>query len=201
LRQHDFSIHLRAKTPPATNLRIGLVRCSRLAAGATRNAMAARSDNMLAPQRLRSKRSKAFLTCKGSLALSCGALVLSLLLARYGIDRPPDMDGWQMSDFLDHLDRNGLQFRVIPAAAHGVLADGVYLTEDPDLTWDEVQAKPRIVERIDQWRGTVRVGWAHSWIDVPQELEQSGDYGCRIGGFLLFGDRRLLRRIEEACRR
>jgi len=58
----------------------------------------------------------------------------------------------------------------------------------------------RIVERIHQWRGTVWVGRTYPWIDVPQELYHSGKNGCRIGDFILFGDERLLKRIEEVCR-
>ena len=55
-------------------------------------------------------------------------------------------------------------------------------------------------EYIDQWRGTVWVEYVAFEPHAEAALAEWGRYGGRIGNFLLFGDDRLLRRIQEACR-
>ena len=153
----------------------------------------------------RANRVKGFLKLQWSLLLCCALLVVLVLvchLCRFRSDNRLDNRGWQMTDFLEHLQKRGVQLHVVPTTEHGRLSESVYLTEDPDATWASVQCKCRakLVERIHEWRGTVWVGRAYSWFDVEAELARWGEYGCRIGDFLLFGDEWLLRRIQEACR-
>jgi hypothetical protein len=151
----------------------------------------------------RSNRVKGFLKLQWSLSLCCAllvALVLACHLCRFRSDKRLDTQGWQMTDFLEHLKKRGVQLHVVPAAKHGALSKGVYLTEDPDATRASLECKPKAVERIHQWRGTVWVGRAYPWDDVGVVLAQWREYGCRIGDFMLFGDDQLLRRIQEACR-
>jgi hypothetical protein len=105
-----------------------------------------------------------------------------------------------MTDFLEHLQERGVQLHLVPATERGRLSEGVYLTEDPDATRASLDCKLKAVERIHEWRGTVWVGRASSWFDVEELLAEWGEYGCRIGDFILFGDELLLRRIQEACR-
>jgi hypothetical protein len=62
-----------------------------------------------------------------------------------------------------------------------------------------LETKPKIVERICQWRGTVWVGQALPNEDVEGFLDQMGPYGGRVGEFILFGDERILRRVRDAC--
>jgi hypothetical protein len=151
----------------------------------------------------RSSRVKGFLSLRWSLWLCCALLVVLVLachLCRFRSDKRLDTQGWQMTDFLEHLQERGVQLHVVPATEPGRLSEGVYLTEDPDVTRASLQCKATAVERIHQWRGTVWVGRVYPWFDVEEVLAGWGEYGCRIGDFMLFGDELLLRRIQEACR-
>jgi hypothetical protein len=151
----------------------------------------------------RANRVKGFLKLQWSLSL-CSALLVVLVLAchlcRVRSDKRLDTQGWQMTDFLEHLQKRGVQLHVVPASERGMLSEGVYLTEEPDATRASMESKPKVVERIHQWRGTVWVGRAYPWFDVEEVLAEWGEYGCRIGDFMLFGDELLLRRIQETCR-
>ena len=144
-----------------------------------------------------------FLTLNRGLSLCCALLVVLVLvchLCRFRSDNRLDNRGWQMTDFLEHLQKRGVQLHVVPTTEHGRLSESVYLTEDPDATRASLDCKLKAVERIHEWRGTVWVGRASSWFDAEAALARWGEYGSRIGDFLLFGDERLLRRIQETCR-
>ncbi len=150
----------------------------------------------------RSDRVQGFLSLKSSLALCCALLVVLALadrLCRFRSDNRLDTRGWKVTDFLEHLQRSGVQLHVVPADKHGVLSGGAYLTEDPDPTWAAMQRRMRVVEDIHHWHGTVWVGRANDCTDAELFLAQSGEFGCQIGDFLFFGDTRVLRRIQEAC--
>jgi hypothetical protein len=151
----------------------------------------------------RSSRVKGFLSLRWSLLLFCALLVVLVLacyLCRFRSDKRLDTQGGQMTDFLEHLQERGVHLHVVPAAEDRRLSKGVYLTEDPDATRASMECKMKAVECIHQWRGTVWVGRAGTWFDVVEALAEWGEYGCRIGDFMLFGDKLLLRRIQEACR-
>jgi hypothetical protein len=140
---------------------------------------------------------------KRALVLCCGLLVVFLLatrLWRSRFEKPLDTRGWQLTEFLAHLQKRGLHLHVVPTRKGGNLDDSVYLTEDPNATWLSLHRKTRVVESIHEWNGMVWVGRAFSAIDEGDQLTKWGEYGCQIGDFLLFGDERLLRRIQEACR-
>ena len=144
-----------------------------------------------------------FLTLNRGLSLCCALLVVLVLvchLCRSRSDNRLDTRGWQMTDFLEHLQKRGVRLHVVPATEQGRLSEGVYLTEDPDATRACLERRMKVVERIHEWRGTVWVGRASSWFDAEAALARWGEYGSRIGDFLLFGDERLLRRIQETCR-
>ena len=136
------------------------------------------------------------------IALALGAIFMALLLPRLPLPSPPgrpiDTRSWTLSDFAEHLRRCGLQLHVVPGMGDGSHGNGVYLTEDPDATWHTMQRKPRVVERIREWRGTVLVWYVLAGSEEP--VAEWGPYSCRIGRFLLFGDETILRRIEDACR-
>jgi hypothetical protein len=158
---------------------------------------------MLAYDRPRSDRVKGFLNFYQTWSL-CSALLVILVLAchfsRLLSDKRPDVRGWQMTNFLEHLQRRGVRLHVVPEAENGCLSQGVYLTEDSGATRASVCRKMKVVEFIDEWRGTVWVGRACPGADVEDLLDQWGECGCRIGDFILFGDENLLRSIQEACR-
>lgn len=150
-----------------------------------------------------SHRAAGFLSHRWGLALGCGllaVLLLTPLLCRCPAGERLDTRGWGPDELLDHLNRSGVQLRVVPAEQNGGPCDSLYLTEDPAATWNSLVHQMVTVERIHQWQGSVWVGRARHYIDVEDLLAQWGKHGCRIGDFLLFGDERVLRRIQEVCR-
>jgi len=145
-----------------------------------------------------------FLSQKCCVGLWCSAVALLLLASLYltfRSDQALDSSGWKLSDLLAHLRKRGVQLHVVPAAENPrSFKQAVYLTEDPSASWLSMQAKLRVVERAHQWHGTVWVGKTDHSMEEDEELARWGEYGCRIGDFYFFGDRRVLRRIQEACR-
>jgi hypothetical protein len=144
----------------------------------------------------RSARARAFLDVKAGLAL-LGALLVACALAR-GLARPRpaaplEAQRAQLRHLIDQLQQSGLGLRVVAA---GSRPDSVYLTEDPEATWEAMQAKARQPERIHQWQGTVWAGCLLAEEAVEDLLADWGEHGCRLGDVLLFGDARLLRRIQ-----
>src|SRR5262249_12859096 len=136
-------------------------------------------------------------------ALCCGllsALLLALLLLPPRPEKEFDVPGGGLADFVEHLQGRGVGLRVIWGARDGGMGDYAYLTEDPGVTWAAMQSKPRDVASIDRWRSTAWVGSLRPGVEEA-DAAQSGPYGCRIGPFLLFGDDRILRQIQEACRK
>jgi hypothetical protein len=88
---------------------------------------------------------------------------------------------------------------VIPERRAGS-CNGAFLTEDPDETWASFQLKPKIVDYLGRWRGSVWVERVNPFTDTEGLLWQWGGCGCRMGNFLLFGDERVIGRIRKAFR-
>jgi hypothetical protein len=128
------------------------------------------------------------------------ALLAAALLFRSRSETSLNTNDMTLTDFAAHLRQRGVPLHVVPGARHGGPHHHGYLTEDPDATWAAMQHKFRIVECLHQWRGTVWVGDARLEPDAEGALAQWGEHGCRIGTFYLFGDDRVLRRIQAACR-
>ena len=122
------------------------------------------------------------------------ALALSAALQDSSRQEAP-APGWRMAEFIDHLDAQAIHLRVI---TDGPCCNAAFLTEDPDETWSSCQTKPKVVERIGQWRGSIWVQRVDRYTDNETLLWQWGEYGCRIGNFLLFGDKQIIDRIRRA---
>jgi hypothetical protein len=166
---------------------------------------AERRVNMSVRDPSRASRVKRFLSVRSGLVLCWTLLVVTVLahqLYQSQSDRRLDTRGKSLPDVILHLQECGMRLTVVPTAKHGTLSEseGVYLTQDASATWAAMQQKKRVVECIHEWRGTVWLGRDHSYLDAESELTQWGEHGCRIGDFLLFGDKRLLDRIRAACR-
>ena len=127
-------------------------------------------------------------------------LLAYLLLARPRSEPPLSAEGLTLTDFVAYVRQRGVELHVVPAARQGGPNYQGYLTEDPAATWASLQSKVRAVEHIDQWRGTLWVEHVHLELHAEMMLAEWGPYGGRVGNFLLFGDERIVRRIEEACR-
>jgi hypothetical protein len=127
-------------------------------------------------------------------------LLAALLLVPLPSEHPLNAEGQTLTDFAEHVRQRGVQLHVVPGARQGGPNYQGLLTEDPDATWASLQSKVRAVECIHQWRGTVWVEYVHFELHAETALAAWGPYGGRIGDFILFGDERLLRQIQEACR-
>jgi hypothetical protein len=137
---------------------------------------------------------------KGCRALSSGLLAASLSVAGLWVFSSPgrvETRGWNLTDFVNHLHQRGLRLKAVPSRQDGQGCDNLYLTQDPDLTWQSFQLKPRTVDHLEQWRGSVWV-WHFPPGDTNWLLYDWQEHGCRIGDFLLFGDDQLIRRIQQA---
>ena len=135
--------------------------------------------------------------------LALGAiLVLALLLPWLPLQPRPgqafDTRGWTPTDFVEHLRQHGVKLHVIPGTSSGSISYDLFLTEDPTASWFAMQRKLRVLEHIQEWRGTVRVWCVHP--DCGELVAEWGPYGCRIGHFYLFGDEAILQRIQNVCR-
>ena len=135
-------------------------------------------------------------------ALGCGLLaaLLAAPLCRPPPARPPHTDAANLTAFVGQLRQRGVPLHAVWGARDGASGYHVYLTEDPGATWRALQSRPRSLQHLDRWRGTVCVEQVLPVASREDELADWGANGRRIGPFLLFGDARLLRRIEGACR-
>jgi hypothetical protein len=109
-----------------------------------------------------------------------------------------DTRGWDLPELVEHLQDRGLPLRVVPSRENGQWGDNVYLTEDPAATWETFQLKNQTAQRIGQWRRSVWVHRIGPSTDVEWRLLQWEGCGCRVAGFLVFGDPGLIERIKEA---
>jgi hypothetical protein len=57
-----------------------------------------------------------------------------------------------LAELVEHLQDRGLPLRVVPSREDGWWGDNVYLTEDPQATWETFQLKNQTAQRIGQWR-------------------------------------------------
>jgi len=106
-----------------------------------------------------------------------------------------------LTEFIDHLRSSGLAFHVVPVGDSGKLGNTVYLTEDPEATWQSFQTKIRNSKHIEQWQGAVWVEYLPSEDYGEWYVVDWGSYGCQIDRFAVFGDSRLVEQIRKAFNR
>ena len=109
----------------------------------------------------------------------------------------PPVPDWDLTEFVEHLHRHSLAVRVVPSRADGQWVDQIYLTENPNETWQSFQRKPRVEEAMDLWQGSVWVWRVRPQTETQFYLVQFGRCGCRIGNMVLVGDERLIQRIDQ----
>ena len=125
-------------------------------------------------------------------------LGLTLAVVSSAQPGPIDTRGWGVAKFIDHLRATGLRVHVVPSRADGHWGSTVYLSEDPEATWHSFQHKSRNVESIGQWRGAVWVEHLRPEGDTDWDVSPWGSNGCQIDRFVVFGDARLVARVQEA---
>jgi hypothetical protein len=100
-------------------------------------------------------------------------------------------------ELTEHLRRSGLSLHVVQMTAKSP-EEGLYLCERP-LEREQLQWFRRAAQDGDRWRGVVFCEFNRTLGETPDaELERWGEYGMRLGPFVLFGDPALLRRIRQA---
>src|SRR5205823_14490965 len=109
--------------------------------------------------------------CLGLLCSMVAVILLAHLHSSFRSDKALDTTRWRLADLLGHLQKRGVKLHVVSVAQNGSTCNqAVYLTEDPDATWLSMQAKMRVVERAQQWHGTVWVGHAGRSLIAEEEL-------------------------------
>ena len=102
-----------------------------------------------------------------------------------------------LAELADLLRQSEPSLYVVPMTDHDPEA-GLYLCERPRPR-ERLQQLRRLPESADRWRGVVYCEWNRRLGEIEEdELGRWGDYGLRIGPFVLFGDPNLLGRIRRA---
>jgi hypothetical protein len=97
-------------------------------------------------------------------------------------------------DLAGRLEAHGLHLRYVAADTWG----DAFLTET-DLTWEKLVVLRRDPGAAAAWKGTVHVERDRGYGET--DAGGWGRHGLRAGGFLLFGDPDLIRRIRECLPR
>jgi len=107
----------------------------------------------------------------------------------------PDLHGWDLLQFAQFLDEQGMNLRLISSRQKGVSPKtvSIYLSEDPQADWLTCQRKIYSGHWIDQWKGTVVLRYWEAEIE-PFEYE------VRLGPFVVFGDPELTAKIKRVFR-
>src|SRR5262245_10010902 len=94
-----------------------------------------------------------------ALVVGLGLLLLALCWAlfRPALRREVAPWGGGLAEFIAHLQAQGIPVRVVSGRQDGALHAVAYLTENSEETWASFQLKPRLVECIGEWRGSVCV--------------------------------------------
>src|SRR5690242_13738981 len=101
--------------------------------------------------------------------------------------------GWDIPQLADHLQRSGVDVRLVPVSKDGPPLHSVYLTTTAK-EWDDLNHLMKEPQRMAEWRDTLyceRVGDS----DAASLLRQWGNHGRQIGPFLFYGDAELLDRV------
>jgi hypothetical protein len=97
----------------------------------------------------------------------------------------------------DLLRRSEPPLYVVPMTDYGP-ETGFYLCEQP-RSREQLQLLRRAAEQGERWRGIVFCEMNGSLGEIEEnEWQRWGDYGLRLGPFVLFGDPALLGRIRQA---
>jgi hypothetical protein len=110
----------------------------------------------------------------------------------------PTMDDWSLSELVDHLNREGLELRMVPPQKNGDIGNAMFLTST-DKRWNEINALTKDPRRIGEWRKIIYCESVKGR-DPSYLMSQWGENGLVVGPFLFYGDRELLRRVRAVLR-
>jgi hypothetical protein len=128
------------------------------------------------------------------LALTLMALPLGQHL-RNRTDPPLTLDGWDIRELAEHLNRTGLAVRLRTSQKDGTLANTTFLTT-ADESWEELNRLVKDSKRITEWRGTVFCERAEK--EEREWLLRLWKGHCLAAGpFVFYGDDELLERIGD----
>ena len=91
-----------------------------------------------------------------------------------------------------------LSLYVVPTHKSGNWSNSIYLTTDPNATWQDLQQLSRNVEKIEQWQGTVLIERITNKPGPQWDISQWGNHGSQIDRFVIFGDTDLIVRINQS---
>jgi hypothetical protein len=137
--------------------------------------------------------------------LACPAVLIALVIAYLsrpaGVPQPPPttpgLEDWDVPRLARNLQEHGLEVRLVPTDGHGGTPRSGYLTTT-DKGWGDLNPVAKVCEAIDLWQGTVYCERLCGG-ERETQIEVWGDCCVRLGPFLLFGDRDLMREIQRLC--
>lgn len=109
-----------------------------------------------------------------------------------------ETSNWSLVDLVSHLQSRGLDLQVVPTHKSGNWSNSIYLTTDPQATWQSLQTKSRSLERIEQWYGVVLIERLTNKPGPKWDVEQWGEHGLQIDRFVFFGDSELIKQIGQS---
>lgn len=128
-------------------------------------------------------------------ATSMGAVLLVVALGqRTREPATPTMDDWSLSELVAHLNRAGLELRMVSPQQNGDIGKAAYLTPT-DKGWHDVNALTKDPRRIGEWRKIIYCESVKGR-DPSVLMSQWGENGLVVGPFLFYGDRELLMRVR-----
>ncbi len=133
--------------------------------------------------------------------VSWGCLALAVVLVSQPCSsgqRMIETRDWTLSQLVNHLHSHDLMLHVVPTYKSGSWNNSIYLTTDPEATWQSLQHKTRAIEKIDQWRGVVLIEHISNKPGPQWDVSQWGENGLQIDRFMLFGDAELIGQIGRS---
>jgi hypothetical protein len=137
--------------------------------------------------------------------VACPAVLIALVVAHVsrpgGVPQPPPttpgLEDWDVPQLVRHLQDHGLGIRLVPTDTHGGTPRSAYFTTTYK-EWRDFNPVAKAREVIGLWEGTVYCEKLHG-DERETQIEAWGDCCLRLGPFLLFGDRALMREIQRLC--
>jgi hypothetical protein len=129
------------------------------------------------------------------------AVALLGILAGYALRGVADSTASKPADtvpaLVAHLEKHGIQLRVIPTARDGDICEGAFLTRS-SKDWEQLSVPFRIPEQLPRWQGTVQVQPVSNTLYRTEARLSWGKGGLVYGQLVLFGDPALLAEVRAA---
>jgi hypothetical protein len=108
-----------------------------------------------------------------------------------------NMDNWEISDLLHHLEAGRQGLRVVPTAPGAEITVNAFVTVE-DRPWADLAGLLKDPRLIGRWKGIVFCEYTPSPTVRADEFENWGECGWWAPPFAFFGDPQLLAQIRAA---